>query len=394
MAATDVKTDEENIFNKMLEDINEEMNIEHNNVTVKKGVYKELNTTLNAEDFIDKHYEKTRYSALRDSILEDVKGEINTLISNQISKLVNNCSVAHKDDRTDKLESNLLEEIQFLRQEIQSKNEIIKILVENSVEHNYSTKSLQQENFNSFQTVNKKNKNRSTIISNNNEAVSRHNNQSFVHRNRFEHLYNENNDHSEITESFRGDTYNNNNFIHNNEELIVHNNEDIIVHNNKENIPTKRQSLNNANNIINTKKITFILKSFPGATTEDMYEYVKPTMKKKPDNIILHVGTNDLSRNVAPEVIANDIINLATSLINSNMNVSVSGLTPRNDDQGIRCDELNDHLYKGCAERNIAFINHYQQMDRNRHLNRSKLHLNQYGSVTLANSFLNFISKD
>ncbi|XP_057308469.1 myb-like protein I [Hydractinia symbiolongicarpus] len=389
MAATDVKTDEENIFNKMLEDINEEMNIEHNNVTVKKGVYKELNTTLNAEDFIDKHYEKTRYSALRDSILEDVKGEINTLISNQISKLVNNCSVAHKDDRTDKLESNLLEEIQFLRQEIQ-----------------------------------KKNKNRSTIISN-----QSHNNQSFVHRYRFEHLYNENNDHSEITESFRGDTYNNNNFIHNNEELIVHNNEDIIVHNNediivhnnKENIPTKRQSLNNANNIINTKKITcilgdsiikgingykmtkspdynqnkrVILKSFPGATTEDMYEYVKPTMKKKPDNIILHVGTNDLSRNVAPEVIANDIINLATSLINSNMNVSVSGLTPRNDDQGIRCDELNDHLYKGCAERNIAFINHYQQMDRNRHLNRSKLHLNQYGSVTLANSFLNFISKD
>ncbi|XP_057290348.1 uncharacterized protein LOC130613047 [Hydractinia symbiolongicarpus] len=116
-----------------------------------------------------------------------------------------------------------------------------------------------------------------------------------------------------------------------------------------------------------------ILKSFPGATTEDMYEYVKPTMKKKPDNIILHVGTNDLSRNVAPEVIANDIINLATSLINSNMNVSVSGLTPRNDDQGIRCDELNDHLYKGCAERNIAFINHYQQMDRNRHLNRKTI---------------------
>ena len=81
MAATDVKTDEENIFNKMLEDINKEMNIEHNNITVKEDVYKELNTTLNAEDFIDKYYEKTRYSTLRDTILEDVKGEINTLIS-------------------------------------------------------------------------------------------------------------------------------------------------------------------------------------------------------------------------------------------------------------------------------------------------------------------------
>ena len=32
---------------------------------------------------------------------------------------------------------------------------------------------------------------------------------------------------------------------------------------------------------------------FPGATTHDMYDYLKPLLKKNPDNILLHVGTNN-----------------------------------------------------------------------------------------------------
>ena len=32
---------------------------------------------------------------------------------------------------------------------------------------------------------------------------------------------------------------------------------------------------------------------FPSATTHDMYDYVKPLLKKYPDNIILHIGTNN-----------------------------------------------------------------------------------------------------
>ena len=35
------------------------------------------------------------------------------------------------------------------------------------------------------------------------------------------------------------------------------------------------------------------LKNFPGATINDMYDYIKPLLKKCPDNIILHVGTNN-----------------------------------------------------------------------------------------------------
>lgn len=36
------------------------------------------------------------------------------------------------------------------------------------------------------------------------------------------------------------------------------------------------------------------IKTFPGAHIEEMFHYVKPTIEKQPDHIILHVGTNDL----------------------------------------------------------------------------------------------------
>ena len=33
------------------------------------------------------------------------------------------------------------------------------------------------------------------------------------------------------------------------------------------------------------------VKNFPGATIDDMYDYIKPLLRKCPDNITLHVGT-------------------------------------------------------------------------------------------------------
>ena len=47
----------------------------------------------------------------------------------------------------------------------------------------------------------------------------------------------------------------------------------------------------------------------PGATIQDMYDYVRPLLKKKPDNIILHVSTND-----APYKPSNQIVNELSSL--------------------------------------------------------------------------------
>ena len=45
------------------------------------------------------------------------------------------------------------------------------------------------------------------------------------------------------------------------------------------------------------------IKNFPGATVDDMYDYVKPMLKKCPDNIILHVGTNNTVNESSKEVL-------------------------------------------------------------------------------------------
>ena len=37
------------------------------------------------------------------------------------------------------------------------------------------------------------------------------------------------------------------------------------------------------------------VKSFSGATTKDKEDFIKPILRKEPDNIIIHVGTNDVN---------------------------------------------------------------------------------------------------
>ena len=33
----------------------------------------------------------------------------------------------------------------------------------------------------------------------------------------------------------------------------------------------------------------------PGTTTEDIVDFIKPVIRKKPDAVIIHAGTNDLT---------------------------------------------------------------------------------------------------
>ena len=41
------------------------------------------------------------------------------------------------------------------------------------------------------------------------------------------------------------------------------------------------------------------VKTYPGATTDDTIDYIKPTILQKPDIVIIHSGTNDLTKDVS-----------------------------------------------------------------------------------------------
>ena len=42
------------------------------------------------------------------------------------------------------------------------------------------------------------------------------------------------------------------------------------------------------------KECFSVIKPFPGWTTQDMKDYIKPKIARKPDIVILHTGINDL----------------------------------------------------------------------------------------------------
>ena len=45
---------------------------------------------------------------------------------------------------------------------------------------------------------------------------------------------------------------------------------------------------------MSTKETRVQIAIFPGATTLDMTDHIKPIQRKRPDKLILHVGTNNL----------------------------------------------------------------------------------------------------
>eukprot|EP00795_Rhopilema_esculentum_P009687 gene9687-biopygen2077 len=84
------------------------------------------------------------------------------------------------------------------------------------------------------------------------------------------------------------------------------------------------------------------VKSFSGATVDCMNSYVCPTIKKNPKTIILHCGTNDLRRSQPACNIARDIFELARTLETRSNSVLISGLVPRGDSLNGKATEDTD----------------------------------------------------
>ena len=72
-----------------------------------------------------------------------------------------------------------------------------------------------------------------------------------------------------------------------------------------------------------------VVESFSGATTSDMEDYLKPILRKEPNKIILHAGTNDITHLTAQRV-AEGVLNLG--MVNQDSPTTelvISGILPR-----------------------------------------------------------------
>ena len=123
--------------------------------------------------------------------------------------------------------------------------------------------------------------------------------------------------------------------------------------------------------------------SHPGAATGDFIDYIQPTVRKKPNLIIIHSGTNDTQNNVNTLKVISSIKEYDTD---DNLKITLSSVIHWSDhDFEDKINETNrklENLYKG---KGMIFINN-SNIDSTR-LNRSKLHLNKSGTSILIKNF-------
>ena len=123
-----------------------------------------------------------------------------------------------------------------------------------------------------------------------------------------------------------------------------------------------------------------------------MVDYIKPTQGDfNPDLYLLHVRANDLSSNKSPEQISLDILNLANSLKLDNNTVIVSSIVPRDYENLKKVGEVNIILEELCKSNNVSMILH-RNINPKRHLNRSRLHLNDTGVSLFVRNFRDFLN--
>ena len=118
---------------------------------------------------------------------------------------------------------------------------------------------------------------------------------------------------------------------------------------------------------------------FLGCTTQDMKDHIKPLLRRNPDELIIHVGTNSLRSSYTPCECAEELIDLAEAISSeSSAMISISDLINRSDDEALarKVPDVNKVLKECCQQKNWGFVDH-SNISRTSHLNQSGLHLNK-----------------
>ena len=132
------------------------------------------------------------------------------------------------------------------------------------------------------------------------------------------------------------------------------------------------------------------VKTHLGATTDDIIDYIKPTIRQKPDIVIVHSGTNDLTKNVNTMNRVCKVVAAVKEIDNEGkIKLDFSGIVARGDINKEDIVSTNNRLEKYCKGNEFFFINN-SNIDASC-LNKSKLHLNRKGTSYLANNFRNHI---
>ena len=133
------------------------------------------------------------------------------------------------------------------------------------------------------------------------------------------------------------------------------------------------------------------VRSFPGAVVNDLFDYLRPLLKKKPSQVIIHVGTNDANKANAKEI-TDKLLRLRKFVLSELNECSVILSSPVN-----RVDSTK----QGIVVRNVNVIlkniSNIEIIDNSnisvKHLGKKGLHLNPSGTTMLVRNILNCMKR-
>ena len=138
------------------------------------------------------------------------------------------------------------------------------------------------------------------------------------------------------------------------------------------------------------------IKTFPGANARYLHHHVLPfIIEECPDTLVIHGGTNDLrNRDKTPEQIADDLISIGRTAQSLGVkHVMYSSLIIRKD--GVTLDRkrnnVNHALKDKCIFNNFIFVDN-KDICLEDITDFDKVHLNESGSVKLANNVLDALN--
>ena len=89
--------------------------------------------------------------------------------------------------------------------------------------------------------------------------------------------------------------------------------------------------------------------------------------------------------------IAEEIVNLVESVKKPSSNILIPNIVTRQDGYKIKADEVNKILEEMCGKKGIPLIRN-NNINSKRHLNRSRVHLNDTGVSVLVSKFKTFMT--
>ena len=133
-----------------------------------------------------------------------------------------------------------------------------------------------------------------------------------------------------------------------------------------------------------SKKNHIKIKTNPGATTENIIDYIKPNIRKKPDFLLVHYGTNDLTNGINIMTKIRKVV--ATVEEMDKIKLGFTSIICRKDvDKTDEITAVNDRFQKYCLSKGLLFVDN-SNIDAS-YLNRGTLHLNRQGTSALADNF-------